>query len=124
MSIENLDVSTLLNWSNGKRVITRSGPKIVHEAVCTPEFTEFWLKHEQQLRSNGLSRNRHFRTGQWMINWWRNIPKAELMRIEKNIEASMRVEATIEIPKPDNGMDYYKFQKAGIQRILEIFRKL
>jgi hypothetical protein len=119
-----IDVSTLLPWSEGRRLDTRNGPKILHEALPTQEFWKLWSSNKDALKMHGVSLNRHYQHGHWVVNWWKDVPKEELEQMQRAIESSQRVEVDIEIPKPDNGMDYFAYQKAGIARVLQIFGRL
>lgn len=116
-----IDIETILPWGPGRRVNTRYGPRIVHNANPTAEFWDRWRSDEKALRKKGVSVNRHYRTGEFQVTWWKDIPKKEKEFIHRTIEESRKVDADIDIPKPDNGMDYYGYQRAGIAFALRVF---
>lgn len=122
MSTTTIKIEDLVQWSEGKRIDTRNGRRILHTAEPTETFWAAWHTHKEELRAEGVSCGRDQKSGEWQACWWKPLPPEELKQIAETIEASQQADATIEIPKPDNGMDFFGYQKAGVSFALKAWR--
>lgn len=111
------DLAILLAWGPPKRVHTKNGPRDLHVAEPTEQFWKLWNDKNSQsaLRAGGISLGKAWKDpGKWEVCWWKNLPPAEVARLKDNVEASQKADASLVIPKPDNGMDFWPYQRAGV----------
>lgn len=102
-----LELESLLKWTEPKRVTTSRGLAVVRSAEPTEEFWAMWKKNKQILKDAGITVGKF--QEEWQVSWFQPDKEGE-----KNIVKSRASDAKIEIPSPE-GLDYYPFQKAGIQ---------
>ena len=119
-----IDIKSLLRWTKPREVQTKRGPRILRTAAPDEKFWEVWETQETELRAAGLSMSKdEYNGGAWRVCWWAELPKEEIVQRTERVELSKASAAEVAIPKPDNGMDFYPFQKAGIQYALRTFQK-
>lgn len=124
MTMTTIDIESLLRWTKPKECNTKRGPRILRTAIPDEKFWDVWESHQQELRSAGLSMSKdEYNGGAWRVCWWAELPKEVTAERTERVELSKATEALIEVPKPDNGMDFYPFQKAGIRYCLRVFEK-
>ena len=124
MTMTTNEIESLLRWTKPREVNTKRGLRILRTATPDEKFWELWETKEADLRAAGLSMSRdEYNGGAWRICWWAELPKEEIAQRTERLEMSKSSAAEADIPKPDNGMDFYPFQKAGIQYALKTFQK-
>lgn len=107
-----IEISSILPWSEPKRVQTARGPRILRKAQPTDEFRDHYRGNKEAFKEAGVSWSKD-RSGNWEVCWWAPIPPEVIEKERAQIEASKATDAAVEIPKP-TGLEYLGYQKAGI----------
>ncbi len=110
------DILQLARWSTPKEVQTKYGPRILRKAAVTPEFSEAWKTHKEEIKRLGAGFSKD-QNGQWELTWWQELSPEEKQRRAAAVEASRAASSDCDLPRPD-GLEYLPFQKAGIQYAL------
>ena len=114
-----------LNWTAPKKVDTSRGPRLLRVADPDAAFWTLWKSHKQALKTAGYSVTK--KGGVFQVNHWapETTPeiKPETPSPSEAFEQSRALDSDIEVPLSRNakerGFDYFGFQKAGIERIVE-----
>ena len=114
--MQNLDIMTLANWSEPKKLSTKQGPKILRVAPPNNRFSDLYKANKSAMQAAGLSWGKDL-AGNWQICWWANDTEA-VKQQEEIIGASKAVNAEVQIPAPKD-LAYLGYQKAGIAFGLE-----
>lgn len=116
-----LNLETLLPWSEPKRVQTGQGPRILRKAQPNEDFTALWRNGaKEKLKAAGIGWSKDRQTDQWEVCWWQPLP-AEVVKAEaEKVEASKATDAAVDLPCPA-GLAYLGYQKAGIAFALRVF---
>lgn len=107
-----LDLESMLPWSESKRLSTVYGLRDVRTAAATDGFWTLWRANREALKGAGISVKKDDARG-WLVNWWRPIPKDEQEARAEAVTASRAKDSDIQIPAPD-GLEYLGYQRAGI----------
>lgn len=107
-----VEVEKLAKWGQPKKAQTKFGMRNVRTAAATQEFWSAWRADRDGMLALGLSCGKND-DGEWEIRWW--LPTEEMAQVEA---ASHAVSTTAKIAAP-LGIDYFPFQKAGIQFALD-----
>ena len=123
--VQTLKIKDLCEWSRGKRVETKRGPRMLREGKPTEDFWNAWREAKDELKAAGISLGKD--KGEWLAKWWEPIELTEKQIAEKAAEEAARAEslelskatnADVELPLSDfargQGWDYLPYQKAGI----------
>ena len=109
----NIELATLLPWSQPRRIETSKGPRNLRTAAPTEAFWNIYRANKSSLYQAGVSVGKDQKTGQWQVCWWAPIDRAEVEAAAKAKEASRATDAAVDIPAPD-GLAYLGYQRAGI----------
>lgn len=111
-----LDISTLLPWSNPREVPHLR--KTVRNAEPTDVFRALWRQNEAELRAAGVGWSEWPRgSGKWQVSWWQALDSQELERREASARLSRAAASDFDAPHPP-GLEFYPFQRAGIEYAL------
>lgn len=118
--IQTLQIKDLCEWSRGKRVETRRGPRMLREGKPGDDFWNAWRQAKDDLKAAGISIGKD--KGEWIAKWWEPVDLTEKAAEEelraKSLELSKATDADVDLPRPD-GLDYLPYQKAGINYSLD-----
>lgn len=120
-----IQIESLLKWSEPKRVATSRGDRNLRTSIPTQAFWRIWREAKNELKEAGVSCTPDKKnSGQWIANWWQPIdPIAATKEREEKAEAleqSRATDADVQIPCPE-GLAYLPYQKAGIVFALRAF---
>lgn len=118
MTTIDIDLAKLTTWSAPKEVQTKRGPRILRKATPDENFWQVWRLHQQMLRGLGLSVSKDLQSGAWQVLWWQELDPAVLAARNNNLAMS-RAASTEFNPSRPEGLNYYPFQRAGIQFCLD-----
>lgn len=111
-----------LEWTAPKEVQTKRGPRIVLNAEPNEAFYNAWRNENQMLRDLGLSLSRDLYKdpsgNTWRVTWWQELDPAVLAQRNNNLTMSRAASSDFDPPRPP-GLNYYPFQRAGIQFCLD-----
>ena len=111
---QEIEVSELLEWSEGVQVETKFGPRIKKTAAATGEFWNLWRENKQVLKDAGVSCGKNRTTGEWEVCLWLPVSEEVLKEREEAIEKSRAKSSDFDPPSPE-GLEYLPFQRAGIE---------
>lgn len=112
-----IDIESLLKWSEPKTISTKNGLRTVRDATPTPKFHDLWANNRNALYEAGLSLGR-FR-GEEKVSWWQPV------QIDTDaVEQSRQGEAEAGDLVGPEGFDYLPYQCAGIRYCIERNRVL
>ena len=121
VTVEGLDIESLVKWRKPKECQTRNGPRILRTATPTEQFWAAWRDSKEQLRAAGVSVSM---PSQWNPEheacWWQELPREELEKREASLQGSRAVDAEIDVPLPE-GLTLMPFQRAGVSFCLDKF---
>lgn len=103
-----------LQWSEGKRVNTKHGPRILRTAAPTDAFWAAWRSNKDSMKRQGYSCGRDDRTGEWQVCLWEDCTQ----QVEAAVQQSRAADCDIDIPAP-GGLHYLPYQRAGIAYALQ-----
>ena len=106
-----VNIATMLPWSERKLVSTSRGDRYMQKAEPTEDFWGLWRTNRATLKDAGISCSQY--NGAWQVCWWQDISREEKAAKETAKAESRATDTDIEIPRPD-GLDYLGYQKAGI----------
>src|SRR4051812_12899622 len=96
-----LDIESLGDWTEAKRVFTKFGPRDLRQATSiSPKFWDAWRESKTEMKEAGISIKKN--GTQWEIMWWAQIPETEQKSMKESLVASRATDADIEIPVPEN----------------------
>lgn len=109
-------IDTLLQWSAPREVQTKYGPRILRKAIDgpTPEFWEVWRAFKPELKSAGIQVTKAMDSDRFEVLWWAKLSESVQAERAQNEEQSRAATTDFEPPKPE-GLEYYPFQKVGIE---------
>jgi SNF2 family DNA or RNA helicase len=125
MTTTEINLETILPWSEPKRVATRAGDRMLRKSPATEAFWALWRANKETLKAAGISCSPidTART-KWEILWWQSLDPVEEQRQQTDraaaVERSRAQDSDLEFPRPE-GLDYLGYQKAGIAFALECF---
>ena len=83
---ESIDIRGLCEWSEGKSVRTKAGPRILRTAAPNEEFRTLWKSKKEELRAAGLGWSKTL-GGEWEVCWWQADPDASEQFVAAKEEA-------------------------------------
>ena len=89
---------------------------MVRSATPDEEFWSFWRAYSGDMKNDGFSVGKDRKDGSWQVVHWKKLSYAKLEEEKKSIEESRSGDSSIDAPSPV-GLDYFPFQKAGIEFI-------
>lgn len=117
----NMDINleTLGEWSKPKEVATKFGPRILRRMAANESFWALWRTHKIELKAMGISVSKDLQhPDKFIVCWWGQLDAAELAKRQANERASRAATTDFSPPAPD-GLNYFPFQRAGIQFALD-----
>ncbi len=108
---QSIDVSTVLDWSESRRVETKNGPRMMSSAKPTEDFWTLWRANKVELKKCGVSLGKY--RGEWSATWWQPLSAKVIEAENEAIEASKASDLDIELSCP-KGLAYLPYQRAGI----------
>lgn len=99
----NIDIDSLLPWSQARQVNTKSGPMLLRTAAPSDAFWQVWRQSKGELKSLGISCGKD-QQGNWQVCHWQEVA-----------EATGPIAA---VPCPE-GLSFYPYQLEAIQYALE-----
>lgn len=108
-----MNIEGLLPWSAPREVQTKFGPRILRKAEPSETFWLYWRDEQARLKEAGISLGKDKQTGAWEVCWWGKLDDAERERRWQSAELSRAAASDFEPPCP-SGLQFYPFQKAGI----------
>lgn len=116
-----IDLTTLLKWSEPKLTATANGDRYLCKAEPTEEFWKLWASQKAELRAAGISCGEWPKgSRKWQVCWWKPLTQADVKQRTETMEASRATDAEIAIPGPD-GYSYLGYQKAGVSFMMRRF---
>lgn len=114
-------INSMLEWSQEREVPTKYGPRLVRSADPSEAFWALWRVSQRDLKDAGYSVSQY--QGKWQVSHWRKLDHATVASRQANEAASRAADSSISIPAP-TGLDYFPFQKAGVEFALRVFGDL
>lgn len=113
-----IEIEKLAKWGPVKKVQTKFGARNLRTASANQDFWAAWEADRQGLQAMGVGCGKNRETSEWEVQWWQQVEgQAEAEA------ASQAVSTKAVIPHP-YGLDYFPFQKAGIEFALRAFGDL
>ena len=122
---QTLQIKDLCEWSKGKRVETRKGPRMLRTGKPGEDFWNAWRQAKDDLKAAGISLGKD--KGEWSAKWWEPVELTEKQIAAKaaeekaraeSLELSKATDADVDLPSPE-GLEYLPYQKAGINYALD-----
>lgn len=113
-----MNLEALTTWTEPREVQTKYGPRILRKATPDETFWRLWAQRKDELKGLGLSVSKDLNSGAFQVCWWSKLGENESQRRAANLEASRSATTAFDPPKPP-GLNYYPFQRAGIEFSLD-----
>lgn len=98
MNATELQIATLLPWTDPKPVNTSRGPRMLRTAAPTGEFWNLWRQNKAELQKAGISCSKP--EGGWEVCWWQNVPSGNQNASREATGATLTVQAQPKTPDP------------------------
>jgi hypothetical protein len=110
----NIDLETLCQWSDAKRVSTKDGARLLRTAEATQAFWTLWRSDKLALKAAGISCAKDIKTGQWQACWWQRDIDAAIARVQSR--AAVSNDYVFPVPA---GLSAFAYQNAGVRYALD-----